>query len=100
MRARARALARTNSLSLSLSRSLARSLQDILRPNGFANVTVPYRENRAVLFDSALFHNTDGFRFAAGYTKRRINLTILYGHMDRGSAAADPPQQCANAGTC
>ena len=38
-------------------------IKEIIEPTNFANVTVPYRENRAVLFDSALFHHTDSFKF-------------------------------------
>lgn len=57
-------------------------MKEILEPTGFANVTVPYRENRAVVFDSALFHHTDDYEFADGYENRRINLTILYGDMN------------------
>ena len=53
--------------------------KEILEPTSYANVTVPYRENRAVIFDSMLFHHTDKFRFKEGYENRRINLTILYG---------------------
>ena len=64
-----------------------RVVDEILAPTGFANVTVPYRENRIVIFDSALFHNTDHFRFAPGYTNRRINLTFLYGKMQTGASA-------------
>ena len=56
-------------------------MKEILEPTNFANVTVPYRENRAVIFDSALFHHTDQFEFKEGYKNRRINLTILYGDM-------------------
>ena len=60
----------------------ARVIDEVLKPTGFANITVPYRENRAVIFDSALFHHTDNFQFARGdYVKRRINLTLLYGKM-------------------
>jgi len=55
--------------------------KDILEPTNFANVTVPYRSNRAVMFDSMLFHHTDKFNFKEGYENRRINLTILYGTM-------------------
>ena len=40
----------------------------LLKPTGYANVTVPYKQNRAVLFDSALFHNTDKFSFKKGKT--------------------------------
>lgn len=42
-------------------------------------VRVPYRCNRAVIFDSDLFHCTDDFHFAEGYENRRINVTFLYG---------------------
>lgn len=40
---------------------------------------VPYRQNRAVLFDSRLFHATDSFDFAPEYLNWRINITLLYG---------------------
>ena len=40
---------------------------------------VPYRENRAVIFDSDLFHRTDTLRFKPGYENRRINVTMLFG---------------------
>lgn len=43
-------------------------------------VTVPYRQNRAVIFNSGLFHRTDEFRFRPGYENRRINVTMLYGN--------------------
>lgn len=39
---------------------------------------VPYRANRAVLFEGHLFHRTDGFTFARGFTNRRRNLTFLF----------------------
>jgi tetratricopeptide (TPR) repeat protein len=40
---------------------------------------VPYRENRAVMFESRLFHRSDAPHFAPGYENRRINVTLLYG---------------------
>lgn len=46
---------------------------------GSVPVRVPYRSNRAVIFDSDLFHATDSPRFREGYTQRRINVTLLYG---------------------
>jgi hypothetical protein len=45
---------------------------------------MPYRANRAVIFDSDLFHQTDAIRFKPGYTDRRINVTLLYGDRDPG----------------
>jgi hypothetical protein len=42
-------------------------------------VTIPYRSNRAIVFSSSLFHETDRMHFKEGYTNRRINITMLYG---------------------
>jgi tetratricopeptide (TPR) repeat protein len=50
---------------------------------GCDRVRVPYRENRAIVFNSNLFHRTDDFRFRPGFENRRINITLLYG--TRGS---------------
>lgn len=66
-----------------------RVTEELLRPTNFDNVTVPHRQNRAVLFDSALFHHTDKFNFKEGYENRRINLTILYGNMRKKQADKD-----------
>jgi hypothetical protein len=55
------------------------AIQDYLAASGAKALTVPYRANRAVLFDSDLFHATDSVRFAPGYENRRINVTLLYG---------------------
>lgn len=47
------------------------------------NLIVPYGENRAVLFESRLFHRSDAPEFASGYHNHRINLTLLFGrHTD------------------
>ncbi|UUX50793.1 tetratricopeptide repeat protein [Nisaea acidiphila] len=43
-------------------------------------IRVANRENRALLFDSRLFHETDRFSFRDGYIHRRINITMLFGH--------------------
>jgi tetratricopeptide (TPR) repeat protein len=55
------------------------AVRDFLAQTGAKPVTVPYRANRAVIFDSDLFHETDAIDFKEGYLNRRINLTILYG---------------------
>jgi len=52
---------------------------DFLAQNGAREIRVPYRANRAVIFDSNLFHKTDKISFAPGYENRRINITMLYG---------------------
>jgi hypothetical protein len=40
---------------------------------------VPHRQNRALMFNSNLFHETDAIRFGPRYEDRRINVTIMYG---------------------
>jgi tetratricopeptide (TPR) repeat protein len=50
-----------------------------LERHATANLVVPYRENRAVLFESRLFHRSDAPEFATGYVNHRINLTLLFG---------------------
>jgi Flp pilus assembly protein TadD len=42
-------------------------------------LVVPYRQNRAVLFRSRLFHHSDQPEFSSTYENHRINLTLLYG---------------------
>lgn len=46
---------------------------------GSEPIRVPHRANRAVIFDSDLFHATDTLHFREGYRNRRINVTLLYG---------------------
>lgn len=43
-------------------------------------IRVSYAQNRAVIFDSRLFHATDKFHFRDEYLLRRINITLLYGN--------------------
>ena len=50
-----------------------------LERNTADRLVVPYRQNRAVLFRSRLFHHSDSPKFASGYENHRINLTLLYG---------------------
>lgn len=55
------------------------AIRRYLESEGGSFVRVPYRTNRAVLFDSDLFHETDRFHFKPGYENRRINVTLLFG---------------------
>ena len=50
-----------------------------LENNAGNSLVVPYRQNRAVMFRSRLFHHSDRPEFATGYENHRINLTLLYG---------------------
>lgn len=51
-----------------------------LEESGARAITVPYRRNRMVIFNSALFHKSDDMQFKEGYENRRINVTLLYGY--------------------
>ena len=53
--------------------------RQFLEQAGARPITIPYRANRAVIFDSDLFHKTDQISFKPGYLNRRINVTMLYG---------------------
>ncbi len=54
-------------------------INEFLKASGAERITVPYRQNRAVLFNSDLFHSTDEISFREGYENRRINITLLFG---------------------
>ena len=54
-------------------------MTQFLAEAGDEPVTVPYRQNRVVIFDSDLFHRTGDLDFRPGYENRRINVTMLFG---------------------
>ncbi|WP_447985275.1 tetratricopeptide repeat protein [Nitrospira sp. Nam74] len=54
-------------------------VREFLAHSGAKAVTIPYRANRAVIFNSDLFHETDRFHFKDDYESRRLNITLLYG---------------------
>ncbi len=54
-------------------------IREFLKQNGASPVKVPYRENRALVFNSDLFHESDTCAFRDDYESRRINITFLYG---------------------
>ncbi len=58
-------------------------IRAFLAERGAKATKVPYRCNRAVIFDSDLFHETDVMSFREGYDSRRINITLLYGTRDK-----------------
>jgi hypothetical protein len=55
--------------------------EEILKSNQKKTI-VPHNENRAVIFNSNLFHETDNIEFKEGYENRRINVTILFGRRE------------------
>ena len=60
------------------------AMRQFLAENDAKSVRIPYRENRALVFNSDLFHETDQIAFRPGYENRRINVTLLYGDRRSG----------------
>ncbi len=58
-------------------------IREFLKSCGAQAVRIPYRQNRAVVFNSDLFHETDHLTFKDDYESRRINVTLLYGYRTR-----------------
>jgi tetratricopeptide (TPR) repeat protein len=54
-------------------------IQPFLRQQQARTTVIPYRENRAIIFNSDLFHGTAELNFKPGYENRRVNITMLYG---------------------
>ena len=57
----------------------AKEIYKFLKEKNASCETIPYRFNRAVLFNSAYFYETDKIDFKDGYESRRINITYLFG---------------------
>jgi hypothetical protein len=53
-------------------------VRQFLHDHDAESTIIPYRANRAVLFEGHLFHQTDGFTFAPGFANRRRSLTFLF----------------------
>ena len=62
----------------SYNTDLAR-MREYLAENNSGKMVVPHAENRVVMFNSDLFHETDVIDFKPGYENRRINVTLLFG---------------------
>lgn len=56
-----------------------KAMRRFLSEQGARCVKVPHRQNRVVIFNSDLFHETGALHFREGYEDRRINITMLYG---------------------
>ena len=55
------------------------AMRRFLEENEANEVRIPYRQNRALVFNSDVFHETGRIAFRPGYENRRINVTLLYG---------------------
>jgi hypothetical protein len=47
-------------------------------------MTIPHRQNRALLFNSNLFHKSDDLHFRDEFESRRMNVTMLFGKRGPG----------------
>lgn len=56
------------------------AIKRFIRESQAQTIRIPHRQNRMVLFNSSLFHETDEFHFGNAYPERRINITMLFGH--------------------
>ena len=63
--------------SMKYTPTVSRQIADFLADA--ETVTIPYRENRAILFRSNLFHKSDQIQFKDGFQNRRMNITLLFG---------------------
>jgi tetratricopeptide (TPR) repeat protein len=61
-------------------------VREFLARNHAKSITVPYRGNRVVIFDSELYHKSETIRFRDGHENRRINVTMLYGERGAGTS--------------
>jgi len=53
-------------------------VRQFLQDHNAESTVVPYRVNRAVLFEGHLFHRTDDFAFAPGFANRLRSVTLLF----------------------
>ena len=63
----------------------------LLREKQSAATYIPYKSNRAIIFNSDLFHTTAPLTFRPGYEYRRVNVTMLYGKRE------DANERCSGA---
>jgi len=66
------------------NKNRGRKITTFISESGAKSIEIPYRANRAIIFNSDLFHATATCRFGERYEDRRMNVTMLYGR--RGEA--------------
>jgi|SRR6185436_5236129 len=69
-------------------------IRDFLDARNARAIRIPYRRNRAIIFNSDLFHATEAVSFRPDYRSHRVNITMLYG--DRQFDQHHPPQSSAD----
>lgn len=74
-------------------------IQRYLDEHAWNNRSVTYKQNRAIIFESELFHRTGmNIKFKPGYTNRRINFTLLFGSHGDGKTCKRQHQAAAAGG--
>ncbi|WP_282605693.1 tetratricopeptide repeat protein [Pelagibius sp. Alg239-R121] len=61
------------------------AMRSFIAESGAKPYTIPHRENRMVMFNSDLIHETGELNFEEGYENRRINITMLYGKRENST---------------
>ena len=54
------------------------NIKEHLRKTNPKKIEIPYKQNRAVIFDSKFIHKSQNINFKEGYTNQRINITMLF----------------------
>jgi hypothetical protein len=54
-------------------------IDNFLNENSTKYIKIPYRYNRAIFFNGALFHRTNGVETKPGMEHRRVSYTMLFG---------------------
>ena len=52
---------------------------EYIKSKNIEPVKIPYKSNRAILFDGAYFHQTNGVSMKEGIENRRVSYTMLFG---------------------
>ena len=66
------------------------AIRSFLRRKKVSSFRIPYRQNRAMIFNSDLFHATEAVNFRPGYENHRVNVTMLYGFREDDAHHLDP----------
>ncbi len=53
-------------------------IKDYLKKTKSKKIEIPYKQNRAIIFDSKFIHQSQEIDFKKGYKNQRINITMLF----------------------
>jgi hypothetical protein len=65
-------------------------IRDLIARHRPRAIRIPYRQNRAIIFNSDLFHGTEAVCFRPDYLSHRVNVTMLYGDRRQDEHHAEP----------